>query len=134
MFDRLRARSGVFGLRRGARWVAPTAAPGLSVDEILFEALRRVDEASVFKKEVPSLELSFRRVRGMGEEGLTADEIEVLRAIPTDDEGRAARDVKDALKKSAHDLEKLLFRLIVLKRVERAPRNDEGATAPGEPA
>lgn len=126
MFDMLRAKNGVFGLRRGDELVHMQTTPGLSVDEILFEALRRVDEASVFRKEVPSPDTRFVRAADADEAGLSADELDVFRAIP-DAGTRSAREIRGVTGKGEHVVEKLLYRLVVLQRVARAPSLDGSA-------
>lgn len=120
MFDMLRAKNGVFGLRRGDSLIASQATPGLSVDEILFEALRRVDEESVFRKEVPTPDTRFVRASDADETGLSADELAVFRAIP-DVGSRSTRELRAVTGKGEHMIEKLLYRLVVLQRIARAP-------------
>jgi CheY-like chemotaxis protein len=120
MFDMLRATNGVFGLRRGPDLITAQTTPGLSVDEILFEALRRVDEASVFRKEVPTPDTRFVRAADADESGLSADELEVFRAIP-DVGSRSTRELRAVTGKGEHLIEKLLYRLVVVQRIARAP-------------
>jgi CheY-like chemotaxis protein len=119
MFDLLRAREGVFGLRPGEEVLASTAgSPGFSVDELLFESLRRVDEATVFRKEVPSLDTEFARAADATEDGLTAEEIEVFRLLPPG-ETQPARALMKAVSVAEHQIEKILYRLVVLGRARR---------------
>lgn len=120
MFDLLRATEGVFGLRSGesALSLAPHS-PGFSVDELLFEALRRVDEATVFKKEVPSLEARFVRGADATEDGLTAEEIAVFRLLGDPGAPRSARELMDQVRVPDHQIEKILYRLVVLGRASR---------------
>jgi CheY-like chemotaxis protein len=126
MYEMLRARRGAFGLRRGDD-VVPTwhVAPGFSVDALLFEGLRRIDEWSVVEKEVPSFAARFVRVEGADLAGLTAEEAEVLALVP-----RAAPVRVDAIvgasRLRAYDVCQLLYRLVVLQRVQRV---DDGAAA-----
>lgn len=120
MFGMLRARSGVFGLRSGEDALPDVAgSPGFSVDELLFESLRRVDEATVFRKEVPSLESTFLRVRAATEEGLTGEEIAVFRLLD-ETATKSARLLMDTVGTQDHQIEKVLYRLVVLGRAQRA--------------
>jgi CheY-like chemotaxis protein len=119
MYEMLRARRGVFGLRRGADLVREVPeGPGFSVDGLLLEGLRRIDEWSVIEKEVPSFEARFRRGREADEEGLSDDERRVFLALPTLG-ARAARDLIPDLEIRPFDVCKLLYRLIVMKRAVR---------------
>ena len=60
MVELLRARRGIFALSAGEQHL-PTVVvrPGWSVDVLLFEALRQIDEWSVIESEVPSFEARF---------------------------------------------------------------------------
>ncbi|MFZ9887678.1 MAG: DUF4388 domain-containing protein [Myxococcota bacterium] len=141
MFEMLRARRGIFGLRRLAAIDATTAttpgeaerddgptvrtgppqatsATGFSVDGLLFESLRRIDEWSVFEKEVPSFDAVFRRTDKTDPAGLTDDEtrvLELLRRAP----GRKVRELVGEGQLRPFHLCRSLYRLVVLGHVVR---------------
>jgi CheY-like chemotaxis protein len=78
----LRARQGVFGLRVGASQLPETRVqPGWSVDALLFEALRRIDEWAVVEREVPSFDARFAVRGNVDERDLSAEEVGVLRTL-----------------------------------------------------
>lgn len=138
MYEMLRARRGVFGLRRGDDVVPQWhVSPGFSVDGLLFEGLRRIDEWSVVEKEVPSFAARFERAAGADLAGLTAEESEVLSLVPRVGSARVDAIV-GASRLRAYDVCQLLFRLVVLKRVRRvddgvASLVDDEPTTPAAP-
>ena len=117
----LRARRGFFALRRGDDVLPAThISPGFSVDMLLLESLRRIDEWSVIEKLVPSFGAAFARLGGhMGDvDDLAPDEIEVLSLF----RGGQTLTVHDVLRVSslrAFDVCKLLYRLSMLRRLRR---------------
>lgn len=119
----LRARRGVFGLKSGASHLPATAVPpGWSVDALLFEALRRIDEWAVVEREVPSFEARFA-VRGdVDSDDLSIEERDVLQGLVA---GPAR--VRDLVARSPllpFDVCRVLYRLAVLKRVQRLDDGD----------
>lgn len=120
MYEMLRARRGAFGLRRGDEVIRGIpAGPGFSVDALLLEGLRRIDEWSVIEKEVPSFDARFRRAPGAGDEGLSDDERRVFSLLPALG-ARSVRDVISDAELRAFDVCKLLYRLIMMNRATRA--------------
>ena len=69
-------------------------------------------------QEVPSLDSEFARTAGATEDGLTAEEIEVFRLLP-DDGTRSARQLMKGVGAADHQIEKILYRLLVLGRARR---------------
>ena len=123
MVELLRSRRGLFGLKSGAVHLSPHAIrPGWSVDGLLFEALRRIDEWAVMESEVPSFEARFA-VRGtLDDDGLSAEEGTILRGL----HGGPAR-VRDIVRRSPlrpFDVCRVLYRLAVLKRIQRIDDGD----------
>lgn len=119
VYEMLRAKRGVFGLRRGEEHLPSAhASPGFSVDALLFEGLRRIDEWNVIEKEVPSFDVHVARSEGAAEDDLSPEEQEVLRLLPPG-VTLAVRDVIAESGERAFDVCKLLYRLIMLKRVHR---------------
>jgi len=123
MVELLRARRGLFGLKSGAIHLSPHAIrPGWSVDGLMFEALRRIDEWAVMESEVPSFEARFA-VRGtLDDDGLSAEEGTILRGLH---EGPAR--VRDIVRRSPlrpFDVCRVLYRLAVLKRIHRIDDGD----------
>jgi CheY-like chemotaxis protein len=120
----LRARRGTFGLRAGAA-ALPTYVerPGWSVDMLLFEALRRIDEWGVIENEVPSFEARFALRGVLDDTGLSTEEANMLRAFRA-----GPLRVRDLVKRSPQlpfDVCRVLYRLSVLKRVQRIDDGDQ---------
>jgi len=121
--EMLRARRGVFGLRSGAAHLpeAPVR-PGWSVDGLLFEALRRIDEWAVIEREVPSFEARFAVRDVVDERDLSAEEVGVLQAL-----GDGPARVRELVARSPllpFDVCRVLYRLAVLKRIQRVDDGD----------
>jgi DNA-binding response OmpR family regulator len=136
MVELLRARRGVFGLRPGAALLPERAIrPGWSVDALMFEALRRIDEWGVIETEVPSFDARFALRGPLDDTGLSPDECAVLAQFQ-----RGPVRVADVARRStlrAFDVCRVLYRLAVLKRIRRiddgdavAMVRDDGAAAP----
>lgn len=123
MVELLRAREGFFSLRCGVEHV-PQAhiRPGYSVDMLLFEALRRIDEWRVFETQVPSFDAHFL-LESDELQDLTPDEIDVLSFFKRGS-ALSVRDVLHLSSLRAFDLCKLMYRLTLLKRLRRV---DQGA-------
>jgi len=133
LVELLRSRRGVFGLKAGPAHVPKMAVkPGWSIDALMFEALRRIDEWIVIESEVPSFDSRFvaagdehqgAAVRGVVDDsGLTAEERTVLEMLR---QGTAR--VRDLVKRSPllpFDVCRMLYRLAVLKRVTRVDDGD----------
>lgn len=124
MVELLRARRGVFALSPGATQLPLVVVrPGWSVDQLMFEALRQIDEWGVIESEVPSFEARFS-IRGsaVDDSGLSAEEAAVLRALAS-----GPLLVRDLVKRSPlrpFDVCRMLYRLAVLKRVRRLDDGD----------
>ncbi len=123
MVELLRARRGLFGLRSGDEHVPTWAVrPGWSVDALLFEALRRIDEWGVIESEVPSFEARFSLRGGLDTAGLSADEAALLQALVP-----GAARVKDLVRAATlrpFDTCRVIYRLAVLKRIQRIDDGD----------
>jgi CheY-like chemotaxis protein len=125
MVELLRARRGFFGLRRGEDLLPDThVQPGFSVDMLLFESLRRIDEWGVIEKMVPSFDAKFVLFSDDISD-LSPDEIDVLSIFK---EGRtlSVHDVLRISSQRAFDGCKLLYRLCALRRLRRV---DDGGGA-----
>jgi CheY-like chemotaxis protein len=124
MVELLRARRGIFGLRPGTEHLPKRAVrPGWSVDALMFEALRRIDEWGVIETEVPSFEARFALRGSFDDHGLSAEERAVLAVFQ-----RGPARVSEVVKRStlrAFDVCRVLYRLAVLKRISRI--DDGGA-------
>jgi CheY-like chemotaxis protein len=135
MTELLRARRGFFGLRRGEHLLpAVQLNPGFSVDNLLFEALRRMDEWSVIEQHVPSFDARFVRFSDDVSD-LSPDEIEVLSVFTG--RGELSLTVHDVLRISslrAFDCCKVLYRLCVLRRIRRVDDGRSGGRLVGEPS
>lgn len=119
----LRARRGLFGLKDGASHLPVHAIrPGWSVDGLLFEALRRIDEWAVMEREVPSFEACFA-IRGTADEGgLSPEEGALLRGLRA-----GPLRVQEIVARSSlrpFDVCRVLYRLAVLKRIRRIDDGD----------
>jgi CheY-like chemotaxis protein len=123
MVELLRARRGYFGLRRGEDLLPSThISPGFSVDMLLFEGLRRIDEWGVIEQQVPSFDARFV-LHSDDIHDLSPGEIEVL-SIFKEGTSLSVRDVLRVSSLRAFDACKLLYRLAMLRRLRRV---DDGA-------
>lgn len=124
MVELLRARRGIFGLRAGpAALPTHVERPGWSVDLLLFEALRRIDEWGVIENEVPSFEARFALRGALDDSGLSTEEANMLRAFRA-----GPMRVRDLVKRSPQlpfDVCRVLYRLSVIKRVQRIDDGDQ---------
>jgi two-component system chemotaxis response regulator CheY len=123
MVELLRARRGVFALRPGPDLLPPLVVrPGWSVESLMFEALRRIDEWRVIETEVPSFDACFV-VRGVPDDsGLSPEERAVFAML-----ARGPFRVGELVKRSslrAFDVCRVVYRLAVLKRVRRVDDGD----------
>lgn len=125
MVELLRARRGFFGLRRGEDLLPAThVTPGFSVDMLLFEGLRRIDEWGVIEAQVPSFDARFA-LHSDDIHELSPDEIDVL-SLFREGQPLTVRDVLRISSLRAFEACKLLYRLTMLRRLRRV---DDGAPA-----
>ena len=125
MTELLRARTGVFGLRRGDDVLSPpVVSPGFSVDGLLFEALRRIDEWAVIEQQVPSLDARFA-LASADVTDLAPDELEVL-SVFRDGVALSVHDVLRIASLRAFDACRVVYRLCMVRRLLRV---DDGAAA-----
>ena len=119
MYELLRTQRGVFAMQHGVEHLPATrVSPGFSVDGLLLEGLRRIDEWSVIEKEVPSFDARFMRVPGADAHGLAVDEAQLLQCFGE----HAALSVHELVRTTTlrpFDICQLLYRLVVLKRLAR---------------
>jgi DNA-binding response OmpR family regulator len=123
-FETLRWREGFFQLRRTDELppLARDASLGLSVDRMLLEGYRRVDEWRIIEREVSGFDEIFVRndhkIGDLPRGTLTRDELAVLEQI---DGRQSVREVMRKLRMGSFDLSSILFRLrrvrLVRKRV-----------------
>jgi DNA-binding response OmpR family regulator len=119
MYEILRARGGFFALRRGEENLPRARGPGLSVDSVLFEALRRVDEWRVIEREVSSFDAPFRIVGEAARiDKLSDEEAEVLKLVASGT--TTAQAIAEKTEQKPFDTAKMLYRLVVLQRIEPA--------------
>jgi CheY-like chemotaxis protein len=124
MVELLRARRGWFGLRRGEDQLSHTHVhPGFSIDMLLFEGLRRIDEWSVIEKDVPSFEARFLRTSDDITD-LSLDEIDVLAAFKSN-EAMSVNELLHRASLRAFDACRLIYRLVALRRLKRV---DDGGS------
>lgn len=130
MYEMLRARRGIFGLRRGTAALEglPTTGPGFSVDALLLEGLRRIDEWAVIEKEVPSFDARYRRARSASAEGLEGDEARVFEVLPAEG-SRAVRELFPDVPLRPYDVCRVLYRLLMLGRAVRVDEEGRERTA-----
>lgn len=128
MFEMLRCRQGTFGLRR-ADIDEDLPFAGFSVDALLFEGLRRIDERSVIGQEVPSVDSIFIQGKDASPEGLSKEEARALAALDKK-KPRAIHALANDLDLSIDDAMMLIYRLVVLGRARRVRRAGEPAVGP----
>lgn len=128
MFEMLRCRQGTFGLRR-ANIDEDLPFAGFSVDALLFEGLRRIDERSVIGQEVPSVDSIFIQGKDASPEGLSKEEARALAALDKK-KPRAIHALANDLDLSIDDAMMLIYRLVILGRARRVRRAGEPAVGP----
>jgi len=121
MYEMLRAQRGSFSLRRGIDLLPKAPGDGLSVDAVLFEALRRIDEWRVIEKEVSDYDAFYIAVDGAGDDRLSEDEKNLLEKIK--EAPATPRHLIEWANETPFKLCKLLYRLVVLQHVYK--RNDD---------
>jgi len=100
--------------------VARSAALSLSVDSLLLEGFRRVDEWRVIEREINDFDLIFvpneAKIAEVARGQLTSDEIAVLEFV----NGKTpVKDIIRALRLGSFDVSKILFRLLRAKLIRR---------------
>ena len=120
----LRARRGVFAWSPGeGRLPAVVVRPGCGIDQLIFEALRKVDEWGVIESEVPSFEARFAIYSNIVDDtGLSVEEATLLRALSAGP--LLVRDLVKCSTQHPFDVCRILYRLAVLKRVRRIDDGD----------
>ncbi len=122
VFEVLRWTGGRFAFRAVAELgpLADGAALGLSIDGILMEGVRRVDEWHVIEREIDDFDLVFLRneeaVREMDKGQLTREELAVLELVS------GKNNVREIVKQSrmgSFEVSKMLFRLRSIKLIRR---------------
>lgn len=133
MVELLRARRGFFGLRRGEDVVPAThVSPGFSIDVLLFEGLRRIDEWAVIEAHVPSFDARFALVSDDLQD-LSPDEIEVL-SLFREGQALSVRDVLRIASLRAFDACKLIYRLTMVRRLRRVHDGEPADLVADEPS
>jgi CheY-like chemotaxis protein len=100
--------------------VARSAALSLSVDSLLLEGFRRVDEWRVIEREIDDFDLIFvpneAKIAEVARGQLTGDEIAVLEFV----NGRTpVKEIIRALRMGSFDVSKILFRLLRTRLIRR---------------
>ena len=100
--------------------VARSAALALSVDSLLLEGFRRVDEWRVIEREIDDFDLIFvpneAKIAEVARGQLTGDEIEVLEFV----NGRKpVKEIIRTLRMGSFDVSKILFRLLRTRLIRR---------------
>jgi CheY-like chemotaxis protein len=122
IYELLRWNFGRFTLRTtdGAPAAAAEASLNLTVDGILMEGFRRVDEWHLIEREVDTFDLVFLRnddaIGAMGRGRLTREELAVLELV------NGKNSVKDIIRHSrmsSFDVSKMLYRLLSIKLIRK---------------
>ncbi len=122
VYDLLRWSSGKFVFRTspGLSPVAADASLALSVDGILMEGFRRVDEWHLIEREIDNFDLVFLRnedaVNRMGRGRLTREELAILELV------NGKNTVKEIVRQSrmgSFDVSKVLYRLLSIKLIRK---------------
>ena len=124
IYETLRWTQGQFAFRslpaESFPALARDAALGISVDSLLLEGFRRVDEWRVIEREIGDFDLVFvpneSRIAEVARGQLTRDEIAVLEFV----NGKMpVKDIIRALRLGSFDVSKILFRLLRAKLIRR---------------
>jgi DNA-binding response OmpR family regulator len=122
VYELLRWRSGSFTFRASPQVsaVAAEAALDLSVDGILMEGFRRVDEWHLIEHEIDNFDLVFLRnedaVTRMGRGRLTREELAILELV------NGKNTVKEIVRQSrmgSFEVSKMLYRLLSIKLIRK---------------
>jgi hypothetical protein len=124
IYETLRWTQGQFAFRslpaESFPALARDAALGISVDSLLLEGFRRVDEWRVIEREIGDFDLVFvpneSRIAEVARGQLTRDEIAVLESV---DGKTPVKDIIRALRLGSFDVSKILFRLLRAKLIRR---------------
>jgi hypothetical protein len=123
-YETLRWTEGTFHFRRLAPAELPElarrAALEISVDRLLLEGFRRVDEWRVIEREIDSFAEVFVRdehkIAGLPRGTFTREELSVLEAV----NGRnTVREIVRSLRLGSFDVSRVLFRLLRAKLIRR---------------
>lgn len=122
VYETLRWSRGSFQFKRADELpdLADEASLEITVDTLLLEGFRRVDEWRLIERDIPNFDLVFVRTEDrIGElprGTLTRDEIAVLDALS----GRSSvRDIIRTLRMGSFDVSKILYRLLRTKLIRR---------------
>jgi CheY-like chemotaxis protein len=100
--------------------LADGARLGLTIDGLLMEGLRRIDEWHLIEREIDDFETVFLRnedaVREMGRAQLTRDELVVLELVSGKN---SVKDIVRLSRMSSFDVSKMLFRLRSIRLIRR---------------
>jgi DNA-binding response OmpR family regulator len=122
VYDLLRWSSGKFAFRATPSLspVAADASLGLSVEAILMEGFRRVDEWHLIEREIDNFDLVFLRnedaVARMGRGRLTREELAILELV------NGKNTVKEIVRQSrmgSFEVSKMLYRLLSIKLIRK---------------
>ncbi len=122
VYETLRWSRGSYQFRRADELpeVANEASLGITVDTLLLEGFRRVDEWRLIERDIPNFDLVFMRAEDrIGElprGTLTRDEIAVLDALSGK---QSVREVVRSLRMGSFDVSKILYRLLRTKLIRR---------------
>jgi CheY-like chemotaxis protein len=121
-YEVLRWDQGQFSFQQAAELpeLARDAALAISVDALLLEGFRRVDEWRIIEREIESFDLVFVRneakLADVARGKLTSDEIAVLDFV----NGRSSvREIIRGLRMGSFDVTKILYRLLRTKLIRR---------------
>jgi len=129
MYEMLRMERGVFGLRREEGLIEDLPFSGFSVDELLFDGLRRVDEQSTIEQHVPSPDVVLQVGRDASLEGLRDEELTIMNALQ--DGARSVHALADQLGLHDEEAMKIAYRLVVTHRAALVMTADgQGGHAP----
>lgn len=121
-YEALRWAQGSFQFRRSDELpdLAQDAALGISVDTLLLEGFRRIDEWRLIERDIQSFDLVFMRaedrIADLPRGTLTRDEIAVLDALSGKN---SVRDLVRSLRMGSFDVSKILYRLLRTKLIRR---------------
>jgi DNA-binding response OmpR family regulator len=122
VYETLRWSRGSFQFKRSEELpeLADEAALGITVDTLLLEGFRRVDEWRLIERDIQNFDLVFvradDRIAELPRGTLTRDEIAVLGALS----GRnSVRDVVRTLRMGSFDVSKILYRLLRTRLIRR---------------
>ena len=97
----------------------------ISVVKLLLEASRRIDEMSVFRKQIPDEKIVFRAggdVRDKSESKLNTDEFRVMKLI---DGTLSVKQIRNVSKLGDFELYKALYSLLTSGHIEKTDSTDE---------